>query len=127
MCLTLKYKQFILKVTASTPPQIVLPPGIRTVVKDSPGVRSSSPSFNKRPASSTDFNAEIDLAINKKMKMANDLVELDSYYYSNLQGDIQVFKFILLCRVLLKSTFLKKKIFFLQLLFSYVGLGINNY
>jgi len=69
-----------------------LPPSLRSLESPapSPTPSSSTPPGTKRAASADSKGDEIEESVNKRMKMAKELVSLESYYYCNLQGEDSV-------------------------------------
>jgi len=57
-----------------------LPPSLRTVETEKP---------LKRPTSA-EPDENIDMMVSKKMKVAKELVQLESYFYATVQGDVEV-------------------------------------
>jgi len=69
-----------------------LPPSLRSVESPVPSPSPSAASHpgTKRAASADPKADEIEESVNKRMKMAKELVSLESYYYCNLQGEDSV-------------------------------------
>jgi len=73
-----------------------LPPSLRSVESPSPvpdpssPVGNATPSGTKRSASAEPKSDEIEESVNKRLKMAKELVSLESYYYCNLAGEENV-------------------------------------
>jgi len=69
-----------------------LPPSLRSVESPvpSPPAGAVTPTGTKRAASVDPKSDEIEESVNKRIKMAKELVSLESYYYCNLQGEDSV-------------------------------------
>eukprot|EP00092_Neocalanus_flemingeri_P037076 GFUD01040362.1.p1 GENE.GFUD01040362.1~~GFUD01040362.1.p1 ORF type:complete len:1387 (-),score=480.18 GFUD01040362.1:476-4636(-) len=69
-----------------------LPPSLRSVESPvpSPPAGTASPTGTKRAASVDPKSDEIEESVNKRIRMAKELVSLESYYYCNLQGEDSV-------------------------------------
>jgi len=69
-----------------------LPPSLRAVESPvpSPPAGSVTPTGTKRSASVDPQPDEIEESVNKRIRMAKELVSLESYYYSSLQGEDSV-------------------------------------
>eukprot|EP00090_Calanus_glacialis_P030102 TRINITY_DN4841_c0_g1_i4.p1 TRINITY_DN4841_c0_g1~~TRINITY_DN4841_c0_g1_i4.p1 ORF type:complete len:1391 (+),score=553.03 TRINITY_DN4841_c0_g1_i4:337-4173(+) len=69
-----------------------LPPSLRSVESPvpSPPAGAVTPTGTKRAASVDPKPDDIEESVNKRIKMANELVSLESYYYCNLQGEDSV-------------------------------------
>jgi len=69
-----------------------LPPSLRSVESPvpSPPAGTVTPTGTKRAASVDPKSDDIEESVNKRIKMAKELVSLESYYYCNLQGEDSV-------------------------------------